>query len=161
MTHKVYLFRPSPPRAMQLLLALLFCGSLASAQTLPVGVVKSASGASAVGPDGRERPLKPGDAIQLGDRVRTAAGGSAAVTLRDDTRIAMAPNSAIRVKGFDYDANKQQGGMTLSVLKGASAFVTGVLAKAAPDAVKVETPTTTAGIRGTEFIVEVEGGSDD
>ena len=72
-----------------------------------------------------------------------------------------APNTSIRMKGFDYDANKQEGSMVIAVLRGALVFASGALTKSSPDAVKVTTPTTTAGIRGTEFVIEVQGGSDD
>ena len=48
----------------------------------------------------------------------------------------------------------------MSIRRGSLAVVDGKLAKANPESVRYSTPTTTLGVRGTEFIIEV-GGSEE
>lgn len=122
------------------------------------GTVKTTSGKVTAERDGVRRELKPGDPIYPGERIRTAEGAQAAITLRDDTRIAAGQKAAIEVKTFEYDATKQDGSMVISVFRGVTAFVSGALAKSGVDRMQVVAPNATAGVRGTEFIVEVDRG---
>jgi hypothetical protein len=46
--------------------------------------------------------------------------------------------------------------MLVRLGRGSLRMITGLLGKAHPDAVRVETQTATIGIRGTDFIVESE-----
>jgi len=152
-------------------LAMLVMGTLgvllpplpAAAEGPAAGTVKATSGKVTAERDGVRRELKPGDPIYPGERIRTAVGAQAAITLRDDTRIAAGQKTAIEVKTFEYDTTSQDGNLVVSVLRGVTAFVSGSLAKAGVDRMKVVAPNATAGVRGTEFVVEVDPGwwSDD
>ena len=44
--------------------------------------------------------------------------------------------------------------MLVSLLRGSLRMATGLIAKVKPEQVKVTTPTTVIGVRGTDFIVE-------
>lgn len=44
--------------------------------------------------------------------------------------------------------------MLIALAKGSLRLVTGLIAKLRPEQVKVTTPTTVIGVRGTDFIVE-------
>ena len=46
--------------------------------------------------------------------------------------------------------------MLVSLLRGSMRMATGLIAKLQPEQVKVTTPTTVIGVRGTDFIVEVK-----
>ena len=48
-----------------------------------------------------------------------------------------------------YDPSAQQGQAAISLLQGAFTFVSGQIAKTGVDAMVIETPTATIGIRGT------------
>ena len=122
------------------------------------GTVKAVSGKVTGEREGVRRDLKPGDPIYPGERIRTEGGAHAAVTLRDDTRIAAGQKTVFEIKAFEYDTTRQDGNLVVSVSRGITAFVSGALAKAGIDRMKVVAPTATAGIRGTEFVVEVEPG---
>ena len=143
----------------------LFCAAPASAADVaPAGMVKGASGKVTAENKGVRRDLKPGDAIYAGERIRTAEDARAAITMRDDTRMSLDSKTIVEVKAFDYDTTKQDGSMLISVFRGVTAFVSGLLAKTGADRMRVIAPTAAIGVRGTEFIVEVsrlEGAGDE
>ena len=43
------------------------------------------------------------------------------------------------------------------LLKGTSAYLSGIIGKLSPESVRFETPVASIGIRGTKFAVSVEG----
>ena len=102
--------------------------------------------------------LQVGDTLQEKDRIVVAAGGSAGITLRDDTRISMGPRSTLVINRFTFDPQTQEGSVDTSILAGTMRYVTGLVGRLRPDAVRVATSTATIGIRGTDFIVEVADG---
>jgi hypothetical protein len=77
------------------------------------------------------------------------------LTFIDDTRFSVGPNSRIAVDDFNYDRTAQTGSFVTRVNRGSLAVVSGQIAKSKPDAMKVRTPTSLLGVRGTRFIVEV------
>ena len=120
------------------------------------GTVKSVSGEAHAERNGQLVVLNPGDRVYPGDKLVSSKNGRIGVTLRDDTLISANPNSQIAIREFSFNPVSHEGGMTVSVLRGVSAFVSGLIAKVNPQGMRVSTPTTTIGIRGTEFVVEVE-----
>jgi len=65
------------------------------------------------------------------------------------------PNSTLELAKLQFDTTTQEGNLMLNLLQGSIRVVTGWLGKLHPDQVKVVTPTTVVGVRGTDFIVEV------
>ena len=100
-------------------------------------------------------PLLVGDPVLEKDRIVVPAGGSAGITLRDDTRISVGPRSTLVINGFNFDPKTQEGNVDTSILRGTMRYVTGLVGRLNPNSVRVATSTATIGIRGTEFIVEI------
>jgi hypothetical protein len=121
------------------------------------GTVKAVSGTATVERGGARLPLTLGSKVFPGDKLVTGADSRLALTLRDDTLISTGASSQLALKEFSFNATTQEGSLFISVLRGVSAMVSGLLAKANPNAMHVDTPNATIGIRGTEFIVEVPG----
>lgn len=133
--------------------------TLAPAALAPVewaGLVKAAVGVVSAERDGKIVPLAVGDRVYARDKIITGKDSRAAITLRDDTLISCGANSQLVLKEFSFDPGTQSGGLVVNILRGVTAFVSGLVAKSSPQAMKVTTPTSTIGIRGTEFIVEVD-----
>jgi hypothetical protein len=97
------------------------------------------------------RTLGKGLPLKEGDRLTTADGASAIVKLEDGTRMTVRPNSEIVIQQFQYKENAADNGMLLQMVRGGFRAVTGLIAKASPNAAKVQTSTATIGIRGTDF----------
>jgi hypothetical protein len=120
------------------------------------GTFKSVAGNVRVqSPSGQTRAAQSGDALAAQERVITGTDGSAALTLRDGTVIAVGPSSNVGVNAFSFDATTHNGSLIVSVLQGSIRMLTGLLAKLNPQSVQVQTPTALVGVRGTDFIVEV------
>jgi hypothetical protein len=80
------------------------------------------------------------------------------VTLADDTLLSAGPNSVLAIERFVYDGN-QPGSLEAALTKGTLAVVSGRIAKQAPDAMRIKTPSAILGVRGTEFVVRASDGS--
>ncbi len=78
--------------------------------------------------------------------------------LADDTSFAMSQNGRMVLDELIYDPGTQEGSIALSVVQGLFAFVSGQIAKMNPEAMTVETPVATIGIRGTQMGLEIPDG---
>ena len=138
-----------------LAIALLTMASVVSAADVPAGLVKKVSGTVRIERGGTAVPVQVGTFVMNGDRIVTDADSSAGLTLQDDTLLSAGPSSVISLNHFAFNSTTNDGGMSLQILKGTLRAITGLIARNSPAAVEVKTPTTTIGIRGTDFIVEV------
>ncbi|MDM0012319.1 FecR domain-containing protein [Variovorax sp. J22P168] len=121
------------------------------------GLVKSVRGeVQLLGGGAEPRAAAAGDALSPIDRLQTGKDSGASVVLRDGTQLVVGPSSRLDLKQFHFDSTTHDGGMLLSLLRGSLRMVTGLIGKTHPDAVRVETQTAVIGIRGTDFIVEVD-----
>ena len=117
--------------------------------------VKQSVGTAAIGRGAVRLPASPGLQLNAGDRIVTGKDGRISITFVDNTRFAVGPNSDVAVSQFDYDRTRQSGAFVTQVNRGSLAIVSGKIAKSGRDAMKVRTPNTLLGVRGTRFIVEV------
>jgi hypothetical protein len=137
-----------------LLLGLVALGA-SSGALAEIARVKTASGAAAVVRGSQKHKPAPGLQLEAHDTLVTGKDGRMAVTFIDNTRFAVGPNSSVSVSEFQYDRTRQKGTMVTQVDRGSLAVVSGKIAKSNRDAMKVRTPNTLLGVRGTKFIVEV------
>jgi hypothetical protein len=135
--------------------------TLAADPAEPAGMIKTSRGQVSVERAGERTPAPPGTVVAIGDRVRTGSDGYVGITLRDDTLITAGPSSTLLLNDFKFNTTTNKGSMLASFLRGTFGVVTGLLAKHSPDSVQFKTPTTSLGIRGTEFLVEVLGAKDE
>ena len=130
----------------------LFTASPAFAE---IARVKQSSGAAVVQRGTQQLRPSPGLQLLAGDRLVTGKDGRMSLTFVDNTRFAVGPNSQISVNEFQYDRTRQKGSFVTQVDRGSLAVSSGKIAKSDRDAMKVRTPNTLLGVRGTKFIVEV------
>ena len=134
----------------------LFIGLvLATPGTAEVARVKSSTGSAFVVRGSAQLPAKPGLVVEDKDQLVTRKDGRMALTFIDNTRFALGPNSNVSVAKFLFDRKTQRGEFEAKVNRGSLAVVSGQIAKNQKDAMKVRTPTTLLGVRGTRFIVNV------
>ena len=137
----------------------LFLGSLvalnSSSAFAEIARIKSSSGAAMVERGTARLPAATGRELLAGDTLVTGKGGRISLTFVDNTRFAIGPNSRVAVSKFEYDRTRQQGAFLTQVDRGSLAVVSGKIAKSGRDAMKVQTPNSLLGVRGTRFIVEV------
>ena len=122
----------------------------------PAGRVKVVSGPAFIVRGGSTIAAEPGQAIYQADALRTGANGSIGITLKDDTRVSLGPSSEVRVDRFLFAPGEGSIGMVLKFMRGVAAYVSGRMAKLAPDSVRLETPAAIVGVRGTTIAIRVE-----
>jgi len=121
-----------------------------------VGQVKTAKGTVHVERDGKSLPASVGMQIRQSDALVTGADGSVGVTFSDNSLLSTGPNSILVVDRYSFDSTTHAGRFDASLKKGTLAVVSGKMVKQSPDAMKVRTPAAIMGVRGTEFVVQVE-----
>jgi hypothetical protein len=130
---------------------------LAQGSADSIGSIKRLQGGVTLQRGALSVPLRPGTAVQVGDRLVTAADGTVGLTLGDDTRLTAGPSSTLVISAFSFDTTTHEGGLLATLLEGTLHVVTGALAKQTPLSVNVQTPHALLGARGTEFIVDARG----
>jgi hypothetical protein len=115
-----------------------------------IGVVAAAGGKVELTTPGQVgRVAQSGQAIFLGDEVKTDAQGHLQILLLDETVFTIGPNSAITIDKFVYDPKNQKGEIKASITQGVFRYVSGKIAAKNPDSVKVKLPAASIGFRGT------------
>jgi len=135
---------------------LIASGSSALAQPSGAGTVKLVSGSVFIIRDGGVVPAKLGLPVFETDALRTGADGKVGVTLKDDTRVSLGPNSEVRLQRFVYSPAEGSLGLVLQLVRGAAAYVSGRIAKLAPDSIRLETPAAIVGVRGTTLAIRID-----
>ena len=128
----------------------------AAQQPAPAGHVKTVSGAAFIVRNNATVAAKAGDPVFASDALRTGADGAVGVTLRDDTRISLGPVSEVKIDRYVYAPGEGGLGMVLKFVRGAAVYVSGRIAKLAPDSIRLETPSAIVGVRGTTVAVRVD-----
>lgn len=135
--------------------ALVLVTTAASAQDQRAGTLKTVVGDVHLGQGGAALAAQEGGGLRQADRIVTGRNASTTFTLKDGTVISVGPNSTLELAKVQFDTTTQEGSLMLSLLQGTIRVVTGWLGKLHPEQVKVITPTSVVGVRGTDFIVEV------
>ena len=121
-----------------------------------VGQIKVAKGTVHVEREGKQVPATVGMAIHQSDTVITGADGSAGITFSDNSLLSTGPNSVLVVDRYSFDTTTHAGHFDASLKKGTLAVVSGKMVKQTPGAMRVRTPAAIMGVRGTEFVVQVD-----
>ncbi len=118
------------------------------------GTIKTVQGdVTVVRGDARAAAIVGGP-LRATDRIQTGADSAVAVTLKDGSVLSVGPESVVDLSDFSFNATTQEGNVLVSLLRGTLRMATGLIAKLKPEQVRVTTPTTVIGVRGTDFIVE-------
>lgn len=139
--------------------ALVLVGAVATpvvAQERPVaGRIKVSTGSAFIVRDGVQTPAQVGQIVFEADGLRTGADGTIGVTLNDDTRLSLGPGSELKLERFTFAPADSAFGLVLKFVKGAATYVSGRIAKLAPDSIRLETPAAIIGVRGTTLAINV------
>ena len=133
----------------------LVAGFAQAAAAADVGQIKTAKGGVFVVRNGQEMPASAGTALHQSDRVVTKADGSAGITFRDDSLLSLGPDSVLDISHFSFQAKDKADGLEATLHRGTLSAVSGRIVARSPEAMKIKTPTTVLGVRGTEFFVKV------
>ena len=120
------------------------------------GRIKVVSGSAFIVRDNTAIPAALGQIVYESDGLRTGADGRIGVTLKDDTRVSLGPSSELRLQHFVYEPGSGGLGMVVQFVRGVAAYVSGRMAKIAPQSIRLETPAAIVGVRGTSLAIRVD-----
>lgn len=92
--------------------------------------------------------------LMEGDIVVTQQGQRAGITFLDNTRLAIAPGSRMIISRYRYDRARDTGESDMVIERGTVGVDSGNLSRS--QRMKFRTPTSTLGVRGTTFVIEVD-----
>lgn len=121
-----------------------------------IGRIKIALGDAFIERASKKVTAASGVVLRQSDVLVTGSDGRISVTFIDNSRFSVGPDSRVNLKTFKFDTTTLEGQFDVHVEKGTLAIFSGQIAKSRPDAMKVRTPTSILGVRGTRFIVEVQ-----
>jgi FecR protein len=122
-----------------------------------VGNVASVQGNVTATRNAVSRRLKVQDPIFRGDLLRTGATATLGITFDDETTFNLSANANITVDEFVYEEGGKSNSALFKIARGTVAFAAHQVAKTGD--MKIETPTSVLGIRGTSGVVEVPDGA--
>ena len=100
--------------------------------------------------------MSSGQTVFLGDDIKVGNQGRLQVMLLDETVFTLGANSVMRIDEFVYDpADAANARLSTSITQGAFRFVSGQIAKSDQNAMKVNLPGATIGVRGTSVAGDV------
>jgi hypothetical protein len=104
---------------------------------------------ASVGESGRERRLREGDVVYVGERVRAAATAEAVIKTDDAGLLAVRPGGVFVIERFAADG-KASDNFTVRLITGALRVISGWVGRVNPGEHRIATPSATIGIRGTD-----------
>jgi hypothetical protein len=143
---------PSPPAAGQ-------PAAQSSQQPAdPVGSIATLQGTASVTRNNATSALALRDPVYKNDVLQTNVDGTLGITFDDETTFTLKPNTRLAVDEFVYQEGGSDNAAIFNVVRGTAAFVAAEVAHTGN--MKIDTPTSSLGIRGTTGLVEVpEGGA--
>lgn len=100
--------------------------------------------------------LSSGQNVFLGDDIKVGAQGRLQVMLLDETIFTLGAHAVMRIDEFVYDpTNAESNTLSTSIQQGAFRFVSGAISKSQDNAMQVNLPSATIGVRGTSVAGEV------
>lgn len=142
--------------ALFLAIGLLFLLAAQSSASESIGIIKSVSGNVYLTNTISAIQAVPNMKLSQGDSIRTGPSSTAGLIFEDDTVISLGSNSEMSIETFLFDPAAEKLKFVTRLVQGTFSFISGQIAKLAPDQVKHETPDATLGVRGTKFLVKIE-----
>ena len=121
-----------------------------------VGEIKTVKGAAHVERGGKTLPVAAGMQLRQADTVVTGADGAVGITFLDNSLFSAGPNSVLVINKYRFDTTTHAGELDASLNKGSLAVVSGKMVKQSPESMRIRTPSSIMGVRGTEFVVKVD-----
>lgn len=120
-----------------------------------IGRVKNVTTGVELTRNGRTYRAVAGMYIFEDDIIVTRRSGRVGVTFLDNTRMAIGPNSEVFFDQYSYDRARRTGRSMTEIRRGTVGIDSGNITRTGRDRMRVRTPTSTLGVRGTTFVVEV------
>jgi hypothetical protein len=129
------------------------CGPAVASEA---GLIKVSKGSVQIQRGGAKMSATVGTSVKTSDVIVTGADGSAGITFTDNSLVSVGPNSVFAIDKYRFDTTTHAGEFEGNLKQGRLAAVSGKMVKQAPESMKIRTPSAVMGVRGTEFVVQVD-----
>jgi hypothetical protein len=126
------------------------------AKDMPIGSIKTLEGDVAVLRDAQKLTAAVGMPLYQGDVIETSPSATAGIIFRDDSIISLGPESKLDMKEFVFEPKDEKFSFSMKMMKGTFVYVSGAIGRLSPDSIKLETPSSMIGTRGTKILIEVD-----
>lgn len=130
--------------------------SASAAPRDPAGVVKEVAGRVTVVRDGQSFKAATNTLLFEGDVIETGFSGRAGLILEDDTILSLGRRSKLVLAKYVNQPKDDNLALVLRLIRGTALYISGKIAKLAPDAIRIETPHAVIGVRGSQLMIEVD-----
>ncbi len=154
MKNKVH-YKKSLLFLMTLLTLFFLSPSPATSETEAVGEVVRFIGMVRVEREGKSWQVQVEEPIYLQDRLQTGADSRVEIVFVDNSRVRIAPDYTLEITEYLYQPDQKKRQSLLSLWSGKARFIVADLVGFIQKGFVVKTPNGIAGVRGTDFIVEV------
>jgi hypothetical protein len=120
------------------------------------GLIKVSKGSVQLQRAGTMMPAPVGTAVRPADVIVTGADGSAGITFSDNSLVSLGPKSVFAIDKYQFDTTTYAGQFEGNLKQGKLAAVSGKMVKQSPESMRIRTPSAVMGVRGTEFLVQVD-----
>ena len=127
--------------------------SMASATE--IGQIRTLNGEVYLVQENAKTKAKLGDVLHQADVVETGNNGSVGITFIDNSRFSVGPNTRIELSQFSFNPTTHDGEFITNMNRGTLTVISGDIAKRSPEAMKIKTPSTILGFRGTTTAIKV------
>ena len=129
---------------------------ISSAAVAEIGSVVELSGTAVIKRGKETITVSKGTTVESNDKVETK-NGVVNIKFKDNTSVKVTENSALLIDDFVYDPKNAAGGkISLKAAAGTVRYVSGNIAHNNPNSVKINTPTASIAVRGTDFVMSVD-----
>lgn len=125
------------------------------ASATEIGQIKTLKGEVLLVQDNTKSQAKLGDVLYQADVVETGNNGSVGITFIDNSRFSVGPNTRIELRQFRFNPTTHDGEFITDMTRGTLTVISGDIAKRSPEAMKIKTPSTILGFRGTKTAIKV------
>ena len=121
-----------------------------------IGSVVDLSGTAVIKRGKETIAVAKGTLVETNDKVETK-NGVVNIKFKDNTSVKVTENSSLIIDDFVYDPKNASGGkLSLKAASGTVRYVSGNIAHNNPNSVKINTPTASIAVRGTDFVMSVD-----
>lgn len=129
--------------------------AVADAALAEIGQIKTLNGEVYIVRDNNRIPAELGTILLQADIVETGSSGSVGITFIDNSRFSAGPDTRLELSRFRFNPTTQDGEFLTDLDRGTLTVISGQIAKRSNEAMKIKTPTTILGFRGTRVAVKV------
>ena len=129
---------------------------VSTAAVADIGSVVDLTGTAVIKRGKANIAVVKGTPVEINDKVETK-NGVVNIKFKDDTSVKVTENSSLVIDDFVYDPKNAAGGkLSLKAASGTVRYVSGNIAHNNPNSVKINTPTASIAVRGTDFVMAVD-----